>query len=195
MITFTQPQKKMIHALSDLVALIPHPQLRKLTDRVLTAAPTAFWQAPASTSGKYHPAECRQRGGLVKHTRAVFVIAKALMAAFGYTEKEDRYSVVLAGALLHDSHKVLTPEALTTFEHPLLAAAVIGEQADEMSFTNLAVVPELQHVVAAHMGHWNTSRHSDTKLPLPESEAALILHLADLIPSRPQVHVDTEPKV
>ena len=191
MTTFTLPPKKMTHALSDLVALIPHPQLRKLTDRVLTAAPTAFWQAPASTSGKYHPAECRQRGGLVKHTRAVFVIAKALMAAFGYTEKEDRYSVVLSAALLHDSHKVLTPEALTTFEHPLLAAAVIGEQ----SFTNLAVVPELQHVVSAHMGRWNTSRHSDTKLPLPESEAALILHLADLIASRPQVHVDTEPKV
>lgn len=193
MITFAPPKKKMIHALSDLVALIPHPQLRKLTDRVLTEAPTAFWQAPASTSGKYHPAECRQRGGLVKHTRAVFVIAKAMMAAFGYTEKEDRYSVVLAGALLHDSHKVLTTEAHTTFEHPLLAAAVIGEQADEMRLPQ-AVVAELQHVVSAHMGRWNTSRHSDTKLPLPESETALILHLADLIASRPQVHVDTEPK-
>lgn len=184
----------MSHALCDYVASIPHPSLRHLTEKALAAAPVAFWSAPASTSGKYHPAECRTPGGLVQHTRAVFIIARALLAAYGYTERDTVYSVVLSAALLHDTYKVAEPGKHTCFEHPMLVSAAVSDLLTQHRHLPKEVGKELLHCLESHMGRWNTSTRSTMELPLPATTSAMILHHADLIASRPQVHVDTPPE-
>lgn len=184
----------MSHALADYVASIPHPSLRHLTEKALAAAPVAFWSAPASTSGKYHPAETRTPGGLVQHTRAVFIIARALLAAYGYTERDTVYSVVLSAALLHDTYKVAEPGKHTCFEHPMLVSAAVSDLLPHFRHMPAEVGKELLHCLESHMGRWNTSKYSSLELPLPTSPPALLLHHADLIASRPQVHVDTPPE-
>ena len=182
----------MQNALADYVAMSPHPSLRHITEKTLKACPEAFWTAPASTSGKYHPAETRTIGGLVKHTRAVFIIARALLDAYGYTERDTAYSVVLSAALLHDTYKVAEPGKHTCFEHPMLVSAAVDDMLHQHRHLPKEVGKELLHCLESHMGRWNTTKYGSTmELPLPATTTALILHHADLIASRPQVHVDT----
>ena len=185
----------MTNTLCDLCAQIPHPSIRRLTERVLEECPEAFWQAPASTSGKYHPAECRKPGGLVQHTRAVFIIARALLSAYGWDETHNKYSIVLSAALLHDCYKVAEPGSHSCFEHPMYAAAAVSDMLPQFHQIPGPVGAELVHCIESHMGRWNTTkRGSSLVLPLPATDSALILHHADLIASRPQVHVDATPE-
>lgn len=178
----------MTHALTDLVDRIPHSAFRKLTERALENAPAAFWTAPASTSGKYHPAESLGRGGLVRHTRKVYRLTKDLLDMRGIDHTDVRYSIALSAALLHDSRKVLDEGQHSVFEHPILAALAVNELlpkfSDEITSREGML---LCNAIRSHMGRWTTSKHSSYTLPEPLSTLDFIVHTADYLASRKHI--------
>lgn len=169
-------------ALNDLLARITEPGVRELATALLADAPAAFWSAPASTSGKYHPAYAAGKGGLIRHTRAVAHIAMHLC------ELEDApplfRDLALAACLCHDAYKVLREGEYTNFLHPQLAADVMLRLGQQFGGTRASYAEALARAIASHMGRWNTSpRHSET-LPLPDSRLAELVHTADYLASR-----------
>ena len=55
------------------------PAIKDFSSFCLARVPSCFFEAPASSSGKYHPEYTKQKGGLVLHTRAAMGIAKKLL--------------------------------------------------------------------------------------------------------------------
>lgn len=180
----------MNHALTDLIEIIFHPGLRKLTARALEAAPAAFWQAPASTSGKYHKEDECAPGGLVLHTRRVFRMAQHLCDMYGIRENALLRSVVLAAALLHDTHKVLAAGEHSVFDHPIRAARTVAHLLEQYPSIPPHAGAQLLAAIESHMGRWTTStRCPDVRLPYPEGEHCWILHTADYLASRKNVEI------
>ena len=183
----------MLTPLDDLVDTIPHASLRKLTARALQEAPSSFWSAPASTSGKYHPADSLGIGGLLRHTRKVYHLTAALMAMEGTSRESIVYSVCLAAALLHDTHKVTLDSPHSHFDHPLRAARAVRTLLPEYPDIPHEAGEMLLHSISAHMGRWTTSKHEpDIVLPLPKSFAAKLVHTADFLASRNFITLEPE---
>lgn len=178
----------MTHPLADLVAQIPHEAFRKLTERALEEAPAAFWTAPASTSGKYHPADSLGRGGLVRHTRKVFRLTVDLLNMLGIEADNIRHSIALSAALLHDTWKVTKETEHSNFEHPVLAALAVDQLLKEFSADISHLAGSLLcQAIRSHMGRWTTSKHSSYTLPAPESQLDHIVHTADYLASRKHI--------
>lgn len=177
----------MTHPLADLVAQIPHEAFRKLTTRALEEAPAAFWTAPASTSGKYHPADSLGRGGLVRHTRKVFRLTLDLLNMLGIEPDEPRHSIALSAALLHDTWKVTDEGDHSNFEHPLRAAEAVGHLLDKFGDVPHREGMQLCQAIRSHMGLWRTSKYSNAVLPAPESQLDHIVHTADYLASRKHI--------
>jgi predicted HD phosphohydrolase len=79
---------------------IKDPALRSITKKALEAAPSWFWTAPASSTGKYHPIDSNGDGGLCRH------IAKATWLGYKYAECFGLDSdMIVAALLLHDFDK------------------------------------------------------------------------------------------
>lgn len=178
----------MTHALTDLIERIPHHAFRHLTERALEEAPAAFWTAPASTSGKYHPADSLGKGGLVRHTRKVFRLTLDLLDMRGIDPTDVRHSIALSAALLHDSRKVLNEGQHSVFEHPLIAAVAVNELLP--AYCDVITTREgmlLCQAIRSHMGRWTTSKHSSHTLPEPLSTIDHIVHTADYLASRKHI--------
>ena len=183
----------MTHALPDLVERIPHHAFRNLTERALEEAPTAFWTAPARTSGKYHPADSLGRGGLVRHTRKVFRLTLDLLDMRGIDSTDVRFSIALSAALLHDSRKVVDEGQHSVFEHPLMAAIAVEDLLPEYCEEITAREGEmLSQAISSHMGRWTTSKHSIYTLPEPLSTLDRIVHTADYLASRKHITLQPE---
>lgn len=178
----------MTHALTDLVDRIPHPAFRKLTERALENAPAAFWTAPASTSGKYHPADSLGQGGLVRHTRKVFRLTQDLLNMLGIEYDNVRHSIALSAALLHDTWKVTKETEHSNFEHPVLAALAVDQLLKEFAADITHLEGSLLcQAIRSHMGRWTTSKYSSYTLPAPESQLDHIVHTADYLASRKHI--------
>ena len=179
-------------ALNDLVDAIPHAGLRELTRLTLAAAPSAFRQAPASTSGKYHSGDECEPGGLVLHTRRVYRVAEHLLRMYGIGQQAPMYSICLAAALLHDCCKVMALGEHTRFDHPLLAAELVRHQAEHLEHpVRPHILDDLCDAIAAHMGRWRSSQYAPgILLPEPKSATAWLVHQADFIASRGDIRVE-----
>lgn len=185
--------KDMKTQLNDYIAEIPNAGLRELTHATLMAAPDAFWEAPASSSGKYHREDETAPGGLVRHCKRVFIVARELLCMHDVAPTTPLYSMLLAGALLHDCCKISAPGAHSAFNHPLQAATLIGSVSALLpkGTVSRAALRELNAMVRAHMGRWNTSRHAPGQvLPLPRTFGETLLHTADYIASRKHISID-----
>lgn len=183
----------MTHALTDLVYKIPHHAYRKLTERALEKAPSTFWTAPASTSGKYHPADSLGKGGLVRHTRKVYRLTLDLLDMRGIDPSDVRHSIALSAALLHDTWKVMPDIGHSLFEHPVLAALAVNEllpeYCEEITYREGML---LCQAIRSHMGRWTTSKHSSYTLPEPMSTIDHIVHTADYLASRKHIILSPE---
>ena len=173
-------------------ATITHEGLRELTRHTILAAPPAFWQAPASTSGKYHHADECLQGGLVLHTRRVYRVAEHLLRMYGVQPQAAMYSICLAAALLHDCCKVMAIGEHSRFDHPLLAAELTRHTAELMEYSvSPHLLADLCAAIESHMGRWRSSHHAPgILLPEPNSATAWLVHQADYIASRKDIHVE-----
>ncbi len=126
---------------------------------------------PASSTGKYHPAFAHGPGGLIRHTKAVVMIAYELCN----TRPDINRDHVIAAAILHDMHKYKDGSMHTCHEHPYLMA----RDADNGSLPTAII-----HLIESHMGQWTTSNRSTIVLPMPENDEQWLLHYADYLASR-----------
>jgi hypothetical protein len=47
----------------------------------------------------------------------------------------------------------------------------------------------MSHVIASHMGPWNTSPYDKTILPVPETKEEKFVHLCDYLASRKLINI------
>lgn len=174
--------------LNNEINSIPSKNVRTVVESAIAKVSPQFFKAPASSTGKYHPAYAVTEGGLAKHTKAVVFFVQNLLEAYSI---EDDYSksLCIGAGILHDTCKsgVNWEYAFTRHEHPLLVKELLTE--DE-----LAALPDgekiwedMNEIISSHMGKWNTAKNSSVVLPLPETPLQKLLHAADYLASRKQV--------
>jgi len=169
------------------ISWIINPNVKDLLLAILKEVPDYFYDVEASSTGKYHPKFSLGRGGLIRHTRCVVHLVHELcghpMCELDATTKD----LLVAAAILHDSVKHGVPqEKYTRGDHPLLVRPLLsklGEKFSTPEFDELKAA--LLGLVESHMGPWNKGyRGSKDLMPLPTTEAQMLLHNADYIASR-----------
>ena len=80
--------------------LISNHKYRECAREILDElVPEYFYDVPASSTGKYHPWYSLGYGGLVRHTKAAFKIAKDLLNLKQYEALDE--DAILVAILLH----------------------------------------------------------------------------------------------
>ena len=151
-----------------------------------------FWKSGASASGKFHPTFTHGEGGLVRHTKAVFMFCQELlrMSTYAYM-KEEYQDFALCACLLHDTCKYGNKEEEDSScyaEHGKIAAENVANAWQE--FFNKPAPEFLTMAIKAHMGQWTQNRDDR-----PFTNIDRLVHLADYIASRsfldiPSLHED-----
>jgi len=144
---------------------------------MLSRADDYFFEMPASTTGKYHPAFSLGDGGLARHTKEVAFIAMHLATARGYGD--DMLDAIIVAALMHDIKKKGNDGSkFTVKEHPECAVSFINDS--YYSYVGMrpdrSIVDHICNAVLTHMGKWGN-------IP-PTNDFQLTLHEADYLASR-----------
>lgn len=181
-------------------------QLNKITDpicydiacKALQNAPNYFWYVPASSSGKYHPKCSLGVGGLVRHTKATFMVGDCLlehpMVGSRFSELEKNKTRV--AWLLHDSLKQgsedTSKENHSQPNHPLLVRNYYKEIVNPDKKEEIYKLwDEICDLIETHMGCWTKDYQGNEILKAPETELQLFVHLGDYLASRNFLDIDT----
>lgn len=169
------------------LSFIHDDAIRVQVESILKCVAPEFFQAPASSTGKYHPSYALGEGGLYRHTCAAVGIAADLLQLEWVRNQIDnhrRADYVIAALILHDVAKSgkCWDSKYTRHDHPIQAAELIrdnleGEENEE--FCN-----EVCRLIESHMGQWNWCKWDRTKLPKPEQFDEFLVHLCDYLASR-----------
>lgn len=171
-------RERFIQHVSDLLQV---PEHKSLLLRMIDVVPEAFWSAPASSSGQYHPPFALGEGGLVRHTIAVIEIARDLARPYDQTSPVQRDAIVL-GAALHDSFKG-GPEnewSHTDPAHADIAADYLLRLVTVADDQKFSMLRKVSGIVRTHMTMWGTPPISVEHL----SAAAAAVATADYIAAR-----------
>lgn len=169
-------------AYPDLNYCINHIKSEEIKKNLYTAftdVPEYFYNIPASSTGKYHPAYATGEGGLLRHTIAAARIACDLVDLEMYGLTDDEKDYIICALLLHDTFKSgVTHSKYTLHNHPLLSAQHVRKVCSREFADNVCPLIE------SHMGQWNTCKWDKTVLPKPETKLQQIVHLCDYLASR-----------
>lgn len=168
------------------ISYIKNPRYKENIKILIDLLPDYFFEVPASSTGKYHPAFALNVGGLVRHTKVAVRIAKELLQdesiSTGYTCNEK--DLIIMALILHDGLKSgLVKSDYTNFDHPILVCNYIKENKDKLSLKDNEI-EFLTNIISSHMGPWNTSNYSDVELPVPTSRYQKFVHMCDFLASR-----------
>ena len=179
---------------NEILNSFENEDIKAFAEKVIGAAPKYFYEVPASSSFKYHPAyACTVPLGLAKHTVALLKFLNHMfnVETIGSQFNSRKRDLLRVAGIAHDMWKFGSQEEYeqnkaTKFTHPLIAAKNVykidGVSQEEKKYCCMAIV--------SHMGQWNTDkRHPDEILPKPETNAQIILHLADYLASRKDIEV------
>lgn len=147
--------------------------------------PDYFFEIPASSTGKYHPAFASTEHGLVKHTKLAVRIAKELLDNPGLNNfKDNEKDIIIMALVLHDGFKCgKIKEKYTRFDHPLLASSFIDEHRDKLSLSD-EEIDLIKRVISSHMGIWNRDFNDLEVLPKPKDKYERFVHLCDYLSSK-----------
>lgn len=139
--------------------------------------------APASSTGKYHPACSLGDGGLVRHTK--FVVQNVIELVRATPEVENEKDILIAAAILHDLCKYPNGDAdkYTSLKHPSIMAQMIIDTCPSSE-----TAKTIARLVACHQGRpeWNVDRNTKEVVnPSPKLQDEYVLHYADYFASRP----------
>lgn len=170
---------------------ISNPSYKESAKVLINKLPDYFFEVPASSTGKYHPAFAAGDGGLVRHTKAVVRIGYELLNsmigdAFNQSEKD----LMILSLILHDGLKHgINKERYVRFDHPLLAASFVRENGKEAGL-NDKEIEFMYNVISSHMGPFNTSSYSDVVLPIPKNKYQKFVHMCDLLASKKFLNIN-----
>lgn len=181
---------------------IHHEWIRDLTKKVVNHIPDYFFEIPASSTGKYHPAYTTGDGGLLRHVQAACKMAHDVLSLEHFSEF--KHDAVIAALILHDSCKSGYPNKskFTKHEHPILAKELIETSLEvELSYAEFDndaerekqikwYISKIGALVESHMGQWNTNKHSSIILRKPQDEDEMLVHIFDFLASRKYINID-----
>lgn len=171
--------------------LIKDDKLKSLLEVCLLAVPSYFYEMPASTTGKYHPAYALGEGGLVRHTKAAVKIADCLLSLEMYASLAQSKDEIIAAIILHDTvKKGKDGNNYTTTEHPLDAANLFIETAKSCKYENMEQVERIAGMIRSHMGQWNTDRDGFEVLPKPFTKEQKFVHQCDYLASKKFITIE-----
>lgn len=170
---------------------ITDDKIRNDLKTMVNILPDYFFEIPASSTGKYHPAFASGSGGLVRHTKVAVRMAYELLSNPGlnsFTSREK--DLIIMALVLHDGFKSgREKENYTRFDHPLIICDVIKENKDKLSL-NDDDTELLIRMISSHMGIWNTDRDGNEVLPKPKDKYQRFVHMCDYLASRKVINVN-----
>ena len=165
---------------------IKNEKIREQTRKAIGNVAPEFFQAAASSTGKYHPSYALGEGGLYRHTRAAVGIAKDLLELEWIKNQtnDDERDYILAALILHDTAKSgkCWDSKYSRHDHPIQAAELIKDNFEGEE--NCEFVGNVCPMIESHMGQWNTCRYDRTVLPKPDELSEFIVHVSDYLASR-----------
>lgn len=161
---------------------IQDDEIRSITKEVLDVLPLdPFLYKGASSSGKYHPVECRGAFGLTMHTKYA-VQAGLVLLDQDVNLDEDGHDkdLIISALILHDGFKygLLGTEQYTVSEHPdLIADFLMEKYKNEDPNSNRAFYfHKLSELTRSHHGRWGKSPCNN--------RCKEYVHIADMMASR-----------
>jgi len=172
--------KQMLAAATDMIG---DPALKALVQLALKTCPEEFYTAPSSSSGRYHPADEINDGGLVLHTARVVATAQHLADFYQVSPKEK--DILTAALIVHDSCKGGKPWKKYAPDHGDVAAAHVKS----LKGGNTKDGKVVQRLAANHMAQWTkTANNKSTPRP-PADKLEQIVSYADYLASQDNVYV------
>ena len=167
--------------------------VRISAENILDMIPDYFYEVPASSSGRFHPAFSLGEGGLVRHVKVAMRVLEEMFRdeAFGIYDSYTKDLIRMA-LLLHDGFKSgLVNSGHTVSEHPVLMSNFIKDNRDKLliSEEDASFVSSL---IISHMGPWNKDKNGKEIMPVPKTREELLVHLCDYIASRNFLNVSFE---
>lgn len=176
------------------LSYIKSEENRKNAEVLIMLLPDYFFEIPASSTGKYHPAFSVGEGGLVRHTKAAVRIAYELLnnQTIGGIFSDHEKDLILTSILVHDGLKEGNPkQKYTVFDHSMLAANFVRTNKHELSWSD-DDIEMIASMIESHMGEWNTSPYSSVVLPIPRNRYQKFVHMCDFLSSRKFLDVKFE---
>jgi len=163
--------------LQNEIDMIKDEQLRAWTKTSLQQAPDYFFIAPASSTGKYHPACANVEGGLQVHVRRVVYLAEKMCTGLNFSPKER--DIVISACILHDIAKLPHYQNYKDYEnHPIHALQYFQKDYPENLSPSVGLI---QNCVRYHMGPWTPA--SIRKNVSAYSQLELVVYLSDYVAS------------
>ena len=152
---------------------------------LLNLLPDYFYEVPAASTGKYHPACSLGKGGLVRHVKVATRIALELFndsALQSFTDSEK--DLMLISLILHDGLKSgLIKSEYTKFDHPILMANYIKDNKDKLTL-NDSEINFICKCIESHMGPWTKDYDGNEILRCPSTKYERFVHMCDYLSSR-----------
>lgn len=174
------------------IGYIKDVKYKESLKKMIDLLPDYFFEVPASSTGKYHPAFALGDGGLVRHTKVAIRIGYELLNndSIGNVFNAKEKDLMLMALLIHDGLKSgISKEKYTRFDHPLLIANYMREN-KEKTLLNDDEIEFICNCVEAHMGQWNTDYNGNAILPVPKNKYQKFVHMCDFLASRKFLNVE-----
>lgn len=173
---------------------IKSESIRELAENLIEEIPDYFFEVPASSSGKYHPAYTLGLAGLLRHEQAMCKIANALLDLEMFVFDDDTKDLIILACIMHDTRKHGVPkQAFGVANHPSLAARAVGAYEDIGEYLTEEQIELLCGAINAHMGQFNCDYKTKKEiLPKPKNKVENFVFLCDYLASRKYITVDLE---
>ena len=174
------------------VNYLKNERYRENANKLIELLPDYFFEVPASSTGKYHPAFSLGDGGLVRHTKAAVKIAYEFYNDESITGifKEEEKDLMLLALILHDGLKSgLEKSQYTLIDHPLLMANYIKDNKEKLTLTP-GEIDFLANVISSHMGPWTKDYKGNEVLPKPVNKYQKFVHMCDYLASRKFLNIN-----
>ena len=176
------------------VNYLKNERYRENANKLIELLPDYFFEVPASSTGKYHPAFSLGDGGLVRHTKAAVRIAyefyndESITGCFNQDEKD----LMIVALVLHDGLKHgLEKSEYVVFEHPIIMGEYIKNNKDKLTLTDNEI-EFLVNVISSHMGPWTKDYKGNEVLPKPVNKYQRFVHMCDYLASRKFLNINFE---
>ena len=168
------------------IEYIKNERIKNACTEMVKLLPDYFFEVPAASTGKYHPAYASGEGGLLRHTKGAVRIAIEILSdpSTGDNYTSDEKDMMIMALILHDGLKSGMPkEKYTRFDHPLLMADYIMDN-EEVLGLEVEEIEFICDAIKTHMGVWTTDYNGVEVLEKPKTKYQNFVHLCDFLASR-----------
>ena len=168
------------------LSYIKSSENKAFAEKVIETLPDYFFEIPASSTGKYHPAYSLGEGGLLRHTLSAIRIAIELfrLEMWGF-KNEDRDLIIIA-LIAHDGWKSgLVQTQYSVTEHPLLSVKALSSNEVLMAMLPKEKTDFIFDCIKTHMGQWvEDYKTKEVVLEKPSNKHQRFVHFCDYLASR-----------